>query len=323
MLRSLRLSLLVLVVVCIALLAVGAAEAKNNVGSLTNWPVPTSPDVDKFIRDQTAAAQLGKALFWDMQAGSDGRTACASCHFNAGADNRSRNQLNPHGDPGFAANQQLTVSDFPIADERVVGSQGVVPSAFKGIADGNPFDMQDWAPVDTAFHVGSVNVRRTTGRNTPSAINAVFNFRNFWDGRAQNEFNGVDPFGARETSARVGLVGPDGTATPISLTDDAAAAHGFTLNNSSLASQADGPPGNPVEMSSDGRTLSDIGKKLMSVRPLGEQQVSPSDSVLGSDIAPGGKGLNTSYADLIRAAFKPQWWNSDENLVAATAVPTR
>jgi cytochrome c peroxidase len=39
--------------------------------------------------------KLGKALFWDMQTGSDGRTACASCHYNAGADNRSRNQINP------------------------------------------------------------------------------------------------------------------------------------------------------------------------------------------------------------------------------------
>lgn len=28
---------------------------------------------------------LGKALFWDIQAGSDGM-ACASCHFAAGAD---------------------------------------------------------------------------------------------------------------------------------------------------------------------------------------------------------------------------------------------
>lgn len=37
---------------------------------------------------------LGKALFWDMQAGSDGM-ACASCHFHAGADARLRNQLNP------------------------------------------------------------------------------------------------------------------------------------------------------------------------------------------------------------------------------------
>jgi cytochrome c peroxidase len=315
-----------------------AADARGGapLAPLDTMPVPTPTNIANFVQNNAAAVKLGKAFFWDMQAGSDGHQACASCHFNAGADNRSRNQLNPRQPTGAGfdfkgANAQLTAADFPfhklsdptdassavISDtSNVAGSQGVIPSKFLGVAPGQAADVQDFAGIDQLFQIGDVNVRRTTGRNTPSAINAVFNFRNFWDGRAQNEFNGVDPFGARETSARVGLVGADGTATPISLTDDAAAANGFTLNNSSLASQADGPPGNPVEMSSDGRTLSDIGKKLMSVRPLGEQQVSPSDSVLGSDIAPGGKGLNTSYADLIRAAFKPQWWNSDENLVA-------
>ena len=33
-----------------------------------------------------AAIQLGKALFWDMQVGSDGIQACATCHFRAGAE---------------------------------------------------------------------------------------------------------------------------------------------------------------------------------------------------------------------------------------------
>ena len=40
------------------------------------------------------AIVLGKALFWDQQAGSDGN-ACASCHFAAGADTRITNQLSP------------------------------------------------------------------------------------------------------------------------------------------------------------------------------------------------------------------------------------
>ena len=33
---------------------------------------------------KAAAIALGKALLWDMQVGSDGKTACASCHFRAG-----------------------------------------------------------------------------------------------------------------------------------------------------------------------------------------------------------------------------------------------
>jgi cytochrome c peroxidase len=311
----------------------GAASAP-----LSSMPVPTPANIANFVQNNAAAVKLGKAFFWDMQAGSDGHQACASCHFNAGADNRSRNQLNPRkptSDPaGFdfkGPNAQLSASDFPfhkLADptnaasavisdtSNVAGSQGVIPSKFLGVTAGQAADNQDFAGIDDIFKIGSVNVRRTTGRNTPSAINAVFNFRNFWDGRAQNEFNGVDPFGARDTSAQVGLVNPDGTVAPISLTDAAAQTNGFTLNNSSLASQAVGPPGNNVEMSSDGRTLADIGKKLLSLRPLGEQQVSPSDSVLGTSAAPGGKGLNTNYAAMIRAAFKSQWWNSNESLTA-------
>src|SRR5919109_296109 len=57
--------------------------------------VPLPENLDDFIKDRKAAVQLGKALFWDMQVGSDGVQACASCHFHAGADNRSKNQLNP------------------------------------------------------------------------------------------------------------------------------------------------------------------------------------------------------------------------------------
>jgi len=59
--------------------------------SLSSLPVPAPPDVQRFIKDTSAARTLGKALFWDMQAGSDGRTACATCHYDAGTDNRSRN----------------------------------------------------------------------------------------------------------------------------------------------------------------------------------------------------------------------------------------
>jgi cytochrome c peroxidase len=67
------------------------------------------------------AAALGKALFWEMQVGSDTVQACASCHFHAGADNRTKNQTNPNhlgGDPTLqlhagVQNADLTVADFP------------------------------------------------------------------------------------------------------------------------------------------------------------------------------------------------------------------
>ncbi|MFO1353078.1 MAG: cytochrome c peroxidase [Gammaproteobacteria bacterium] len=63
-------------------------------GSLKDAPIPTPRQLARYVRDRQAAIALGKALFWDMQVGSDGQ-ACASCHFQAGADNRSKHTLNP------------------------------------------------------------------------------------------------------------------------------------------------------------------------------------------------------------------------------------
>lgn len=45
------------------------------------------------------------------------------------------------------------------------------------------------------FRVADLSVRRVEPRNTPSVINAVFNCRNFWDGRASHELTGVDSLG--------------------------------------------------------------------------------------------------------------------------------
>ena len=67
--------------------------------SLKTVPNPVLPngpaglvrdDLIDFIANQQAAIQLGKAFFWEMQAGSDNKTACATCHFKAGADGRDR-----------------------------------------------------------------------------------------------------------------------------------------------------------------------------------------------------------------------------------------
>lgn len=68
---------------------------------------------------RSAAQILGKALFWDMQVGSDGVQACGSCHFHAGADNRVLSQMNPDtnaGDTFFdvaGPNELVTAEDFP------------------------------------------------------------------------------------------------------------------------------------------------------------------------------------------------------------------
>ncbi len=70
-------------------------------GSLTGKKPPPVKErikdkslIPNYVKDKSAAIKLGKALFWDRQAGSDGQ-ACASCHFNAGMDIRIKNQLSP------------------------------------------------------------------------------------------------------------------------------------------------------------------------------------------------------------------------------------
>src|SRR2546422_6814354 len=93
----------------------------NGLASLKTVAVPRPTNLARFIKDEKAAIALGKALFWDQQVGSDGQ-ACASCHFHAGADNRSKNQLHPGlravpPDATFqlgGPNYQLKASDFPL-----------------------------------------------------------------------------------------------------------------------------------------------------------------------------------------------------------------
>src|SRR5438132_1497970 len=59
------------------------------------------------------------------------------------------------------------------------------------------------ASPDPVFNVGGINVRGVEPRNTPTMINAVFNHRNFWDGRARFEFNGRNPIGKLDPTAKV------------------------------------------------------------------------------------------------------------------------
>jgi cytochrome c peroxidase len=286
--------------------------------------VPEPAQLDQFVADRAAAIRLGKALFWDMQVGSDGVQACGSCHFQAGADPRLKNQLNPDlngNDPTFTSsggpNGTLTARDFPfhrlanpgdpnsvVGDRNdVAGSQGVFKSLFIDVIPGSAVDQVMPAP-DAVFNVRGVNTRRVESRNAPTVINSIFNHRNFWDGRAQSEFNGVDPFGSRNASARV-LKVDLATGMPVPVET------GIT-EGASLASLAVGPAVNPNEMSAEGRTLPRLGKKMLSLRPLAKQFVAADDSVLGalSSTPQGRTGLNTTYAAMIRAAFRPEWWRS-------------
>jgi cytochrome c peroxidase len=321
--------------------AVRAAAVAAGMGSLRDVPIPQVNNIGDFLNPgqgaKSMAVVLGKALFWDMQVGSDGM-ACASCHFSAGADNRTKNQLNPGtnanppdttfgnsmvigaaGFPQFNPNHDVTINDFPfhkLADplkedfnhrvilsdtNDVISSQGVFNTTFTGIVPGQLHDA-GIAVADPVFNVGGVNVRRVEPRNTPTVINSVFNFDNFWDGRARNQFNGINPFGTLDSTATI-LVNETGTLQQRQV----------TIPNSSLASQAVGPPLSNIEMSFAGRKFPDVGKKLLASRPLAFQRVHRDDSVLGSfSRGQGQDGLTfATYAEMVQIVFQSKYWDSN------------
>ena len=82
------------------------------------------PDLGRYVRDREAAVALGKALFWDMQVGSDGIQACASCHFRAGADpafdqsSQPGRPAQPRPDPSPGAQQATEHRGLPAAQAR-------------------------------------------------------------------------------------------------------------------------------------------------------------------------------------------------------------
>ncbi len=290
-------------------------------GTLKQIPVPQPTNLSTYVRNRQAAIVLGKALFWDMQVGSDGVQACASCHFRGGADPRSRNQLNPGGidNPNLTINHgknyQLKQTDYPFrkfADptdrtsavlrdsDDVTSSQGVHLRQFVGVVPGASKDITGPAP-DPVFNINGINLRRAEPRNTPTMINAAYHLLNFWDRRARNIFNGTSETGAGNAAARVLRASGLNSITPTVV----------RIDNASLASQAVGPPLSDREMGSLGRTFKDVGKRLASAQPLRDQKIAGNDSVLGPHVASDYTGLNKSYRELVEAAFQPEWWRSN------------
>ena len=296
----------------------GAGGAEALTGILPP-PVPglVSNDTNRtdiitpIVVNKQAAIALGKALFWDQGVGSD-QMACASCHFGAGADNRIKNQVSP----GFlraaasgttfentltgsksGPNYTLQKRDFPFnpSNDDVVSSSGTFSGTFQTSLDGTNFDECSRA-VGGIFHVNGFGTRNVEPRNSPTTINAAYNFRNFWDGRANNSFNGVSPFGLRDTVNGVLINTTSGLVK-----------RSLRLENASLASQAVGPVGSDFEMACRGRQFADVGRKLLNRKPLSLQTISATDSVLSA--LPTLIGTNGTYANLVQKAFAPAYWN--------------
>lgn len=320
-------------------------------GSLIDYPVPPVPGLvdgaDPIVTDENMAIALGKALFWDTAVGSDGM-ACASCHFNAGADSRIKNQLNP-GDKGSKAtsttfetmasgatggpNYTLTQSDFPFfqfsdpfsqfstilfESDDVAASSGTFSGDFQDTPRFEGDDDDCVRSADFTFHVNNDGTRRVEPRNAPTVINAFLNHRNFWDGRANNVFNGSSNWGDRDPNAGVWVkVGRRSVQK-----------QRLNLINSSLASLAVAPPQSDTEMACRNRSLADLGRKMLLRQPLQNQKVHDADSVFGpmnltlsspGDLQP---GLNTTYKQMVRLAFDKKYWSYSRRVFGAPAVGT-
>jgi cytochrome c peroxidase len=339
---------------------VDEADVEVPLGSLRGIrpPAPPAAQYNALVADKDWLVALGKALYWDNAVGSDGQ-ACASCHFHAGADPRTVNQLDPgllgqpFADDRFgglstgqgltrgglldgtgkkaAPNMALAPNDFPfhqlanIRDRNssilyetndIVSSQG----SFEGSPVSVPRQLKfrtrtrDFCAKgqDDIFNI-TVNgqtraVRKVPPRNSPTVINAAYNFRNFWDGRANNVFNGVGVFGRRQIqadpAARIVVLDSLGKPTLEAL----------ELRNMSLASQAVGPPGSDVEMICGSHSFAALGRKLLTQTALVAQTIDSTDSVfgtaspIGKQIRPSGKGLKQSYRMLVQKAFQERLW---------------
>ena len=314
----------------------GVSAHGNTAQSLQGVPFPQTPGLldgkSPIIIDKNAAIQLGKVLFWDTAVSSDGQVACASCHFQAGADARIQNRLSPGlnkqktgitfektaSNENGGTNYTLKTDDFPLyklADSNdknsavlfdtddVIGSTGVFSRRVSGENKaGNDVDTCAWVK-DDIFHASTLNTRKVTSRQAPSVINAAFNFRNFWDGRANNIFNGVSPFGDRDTKAAIWITQENGKTIKQKI----------HLENASLASQAVAPVTNDVEMSCSQRLFPDVGRKLLARKPLATQDVHEQDSVLANLRNASGKGLTTTYQELVKTVFAPRYWDGTGN----------
>ena len=181
----------------------GAGEALAQLPPpLSAVPVPRPSNLSDFIRDEGAARILGKALFWDMQVGSDGVQACASCHFHAGADSRKKNQVSPgllrvlFGNPAVLPDPDLDFDgqgpNYTLRGKTSPSGGWLIHAIASRPSSRTPTTscrrrsaLRDLRRArllgldPEGFYVGRdrrrANVRRVEPRNTPTMINAVFN----------------------------------------------------------------------------------------------------------------------------------------------------
>jgi cytochrome c peroxidase len=219
-------------------------------------PVPAAT----VIIDQDAAVRLGRALFWDQQlgGGNGALMACASCHYQAGTDSHPARV------------------DAGILDNGHLASLGVQFSAF------NSLDC-DAANCQAADNCSGTGSWLRTGVQSPPVVESN-TIHSFWDGRANNTFNGVNESG----NSAHGIFERDDQGFIVQVE--------VAFSDSAQASQAIPPANSAVEMACHGRTFPELGYKMLRVEPLALQT-----GAVASDVQA------TNYADLIAATFDPRF----------------
>jgi cytochrome c peroxidase len=129
-------------------LSATAGAQRGGIATLKGVVMPQPAGLARYVADSQALIVLGTAPFRDVQVGSDGRTACATCHFHAGADHRLTNQIAGAMTATAAVrpNTTLRAADFPFR-------------AFSNPNDNTSAATQDWhgrtSPPTTACSVRS------------------------------------------------------------------------------------------------------------------------------------------------------------------------
>ncbi len=243
-----------------------------------------------------AAAALGKALFWDMQVGSDSVQACATCHFSAGVDNRTKNQTNPNhvgefgGDVtlqlhGGFQNTNLTVTDFPFqrggqdtdnGPDNLFGNVNDVASSmgvrFRHFVDiPVPGLATSFAPL-TGAPFGVRTLLPDIGLAVPDPIPLFQGLRRVEPRNTPTIFNAAMNFDnfwdgrARHDFNGGSVFGPSDPQSHVFVAANPLlpiVATRQVIRFSSLASLATGPALSEFEMSFLGRNWPKLGKKLL------------------------------------------------------------
>ncbi|HVW29515.1 MAG TPA: cytochrome c peroxidase [Polyangiaceae bacterium] len=187
-------------------------------------------------------AMLGKFLFWDEQMGELDSMACGTCHrsFAGGSDPRTN-------DPGAhlpGPDGVLDPEPTPPTSDDIRGAQGVLACASPSMVTGT-------SP-------------QVTTRKPPSYFDAMFNPRNFWDGRAGDCNAGDGNLGGC-------FYDPDSLVLDAHAKPLIAGSLDPVTNRmvgAALEAQSVGPPVNPKEMSCSDQTWAKLEAKLTQVTPL-------------------------------------------------------